>query len=124
MSRCDCNARCPAHFSKVAPRCLPLGNPMITALPLFAHDGSARSAKLPESRFRRPRRLWQFAIIWGISVRLSALAVLTVLSTAAASANDRYHPHLHSLNPSLAGRIPVAGVKLTRSGQFIFLERF
>lgn len=57
------------------------------------------------------RGLWQFALPWwGISLRLSALAVLLVLSMGVASANDRYHPHLRSLNDYVAGRIPEEGI--------------
>jgi S1-C subfamily serine protease len=49
--------------------------------------------------------LWQFAIIWGISLWLATFALLTVLSTSAAYGNVSYDPRLRSLDDYSAGGI-------------------
>jgi hypothetical protein len=86
----------------MAPRCLSFRNPRLTALSPFAHDGPAWSRRLAESRFRGPRGLWHFAIIWGILVGLAAFAVLTVLSSSAVCSNVSYDRHLRSMDDYLA----------------------
>ena len=102
-------------FSENGAEMLSFRNPRLTALSPFAHDGPAWSRRLTESRFRGPRGLWQFAIIWGISVELAAFAVLTVLSSSAVCSNVSYDRHLRSLDDYLAGGIledPLLGLTL------------
>jgi PDZ domain len=92
--------------AKSASRRLPFDNATVTALTWLAHDASIYFRRIAASRLGGQRQLWQFCLSVGeIWVSLSALAVLTLLFTGGAYANDIYHPRLHSLNDYLAGQI-------------------
>jgi hypothetical protein len=97
-------------LAKSTARGLSFGKSRVAALLPFVHDRFTPSWWIPGFPVGGQRRLWQFApVCWGISVRLSPLAVLIVLSIGAASANDRYS-HLRSLNDYLVGHISEEGV--------------
>ena len=93
MSRALAIQRRDACFSLIA---------ILTPLSALAHDVCTSFRRLTAPWVRDQLRLWQFACVWwGISLRLSTLAVLIALPTNAAAGNGRHGIHVRSLSDYL-----------------------